>query len=84
MTVEVTAQQIHVHVEDSGIGIAVEDLPKLFDKFFRSSDPRVQEETGSGLGLSLAQEVVRLHGGRITVHSELDKGSKFTMSLPIS
>jgi two-component system phosphate regulon sensor histidine kinase PhoR len=83
LSVEISGNQMHVHVEDSGIGIAVEDLPKVFEKFFRSSDPRVQEETGSGLGLSLAQEVVRLHGGRLAVHSELDKGSKFTMSLPI-
>lgn len=83
LSVEVGGNQIHVHVEDSGYGIAVEELNKIFDKFFRSSDPRVQEETGSGLGLSLAHEVVRLHGGRLAVHSELDKGSKFTMTLPL-
>ncbi|MBX7072242.1 MAG: cell wall metabolism sensor histidine kinase WalK [Pirellulales bacterium] len=83
LSLEVGGNQVHVHVEDSGYGIAVEELNKIFDKFFRSSDPRVQEETGSGLGLSLAHEVVRLHGGRLTVHSELDKGSKFTMSLPV-
>ena len=51
--------------------------------FFRSDDPRVQEQTGTGLGLALSQEVVRLHGGRITVESELNKGSKFSMHLPI-
>lgn len=83
MTVEMRNQQLLVHVEDSGIGISVEDLPKLFDKFYRSNDPRVQEITGSGLGLSLTHEIIRLHGGKLTVQSELDKGSKFTMTLPV-
>lgn len=83
MAVEVRNGQIFVHVEDTGIGISVEDLPKLFDKFYRSSDPRVQEITGSGLGLSLTHEIIRLHGGKLTVQSELDKGSKFTMTLPL-
>jgi signal transduction histidine kinase len=83
MNVEVRNSQLYVHVEDSGIGISVEDLPKLFDKFYRSNDPRVQEITGSGLGLSLTHEIVRLHGGKLTVQSELDKGSKFSMMLPL-
>ncbi|MCR4411424.1 MAG: ATP-binding protein, partial [Thermoguttaceae bacterium] len=63
--------------------ISPSELPRIFDKFFRSSDPRVQEQTGSGLGLSLAQEVVRLHGGKIQVHSELNKGTRFTVTLPM-
>jgi signal transduction histidine kinase len=70
-------------VEDTGVGISPEDLPKVFDKFFRSDDPRVQAEVGTGLGLSLAREVVRMHGGEITVESEIDKGSTFTMALPL-
>lgn len=71
-------------VQDSGLGISAEDLPRLFDKFFRSEDPRVQAETGTGLGLSLAQEVVRMHGGEIAVESVLNQGSTFAVSLPIS
>ena len=67
-----------------GTGIAADELPKVFEKFFRSSDPRVQEQTGTGLGLALAQEVVRLHGGKITVESEIDKGSTFSVLLPLS
>jgi two-component system phosphate regulon sensor histidine kinase PhoR len=78
-----TDQQLELSVEDTGVGIAQEELPKVFDKFFRSDDPRVQEQTGTGLGLALAQEVVRLHGGRIEVESELDKGSTFTVILPL-
>jgi signal transduction histidine kinase len=81
--VEVGQNEIHFHVEDTGIGIAREEIPKLFDKFFRSDDQRVREITGSGLGLSFTQEVARLHGGQISVQSELNKGSRFTLSLPL-
>jgi PAS domain S-box-containing protein len=81
--VNVTDRQIEISVEDSGVGIAEQDLAKVFEKFYRSQDPRVQEQTGTGLGLALAQEVVRLHGGRITVESEIDKGSTFSVLLPL-
>jgi signal transduction histidine kinase len=80
--VNFTDQEIEISVADTGVGIAPHELPKVFDKFFRSDDPRVQEQTGTGLGLALAQEVVRLHGGRLTVESELNKGSTFTVFLP--
>ena len=73
---------LQIEVEDTGIGIAPDELPKIYDKFFRSSDPRVREETGTGLGLSLAQEVIRLHGGKLHVQSELNKGTRFTVTLP--
>lgn len=75
--------QLRIAVQDTGVGIAAEELPKVFDKFFRSDDPRVQAEVGSGLGLSLAREVVRMHGGEITVDSELNQGSTFTIHLPL-
>jgi signal transduction histidine kinase len=84
MKVKVEDGRLRIAVEDTGHGISPEDLPRLFDKFFRSEDPRVQAETGTGLGLSLAREVVRMHGGEITVESELDKGSTFTVSLPLT
>jgi signal transduction histidine kinase len=82
--VNITDKQIEISVEDTGVGIAADELEKVFDKFFRSDDPRVQEQTGTGLGLALAQEVVRLHGGRLTVESEINKGSTFTVLLPLS
>lgn len=81
--VNITDKQIDISVEDTGVGIAEDELEKVFDKFFRSNDPRVQEQTGTGLGLALAQEVVRLHGGRITVESEINKGSTFSVLLPL-
>jgi two-component system phosphate regulon sensor histidine kinase PhoR len=75
---------LRIAVEDTGVGIAAEELPKVFEKFFRSEDPRVQAEVGSGLGLSLAREVVRMHGGEIIVESVLNQGSTFTISLPLA
>lgn len=75
--------ELQIDVEDTGVGIPPADLPRVFDKFFRGADPRVQQETGTGLGLSLAREIVRLHGGELTVHSEVDKGSTFTVTLPM-
>jgi len=80
---QVKPDTLQIDVEDTGFGISAEELPKVFDKFFRSSDPRVQQQTGSGLGLSLVQEVVRLHGGRLSVQSELNKGTRFTVTLPL-
>jgi two-component system phosphate regulon sensor histidine kinase PhoR len=83
VTVSHANDQIIFAVEDTGYGISQEDQARLFNKFFRSSDERVQNEPGSGLGLSLAQEIVRLHGGQISVRSQLGQGSTFTMTLPI-
>jgi signal transduction histidine kinase len=82
--VNITDQNIEIGVEDTGVGIAADEVGKVFEKFFRSSDPRVQAETGTGLGLALAQEVARLHGGCITVESEINKGSTFTVTLPLA
>ena len=72
-----------MEVKDTGIGIGEADRAKIFEKFYRAGDSRVAEVTGSGLGLALAREVVRLHGGDITVDSQVDKGSTFTLTLPI-
>jgi two-component system phosphate regulon sensor histidine kinase PhoR len=82
--VQRSEHHVEINVEDTGVGIAESELGKVFDKFFRSSDPRVQNETGTGLGLALSQEVVRLHGGRIWVESVIDKGSTFSMTIPLS
>jgi two-component system phosphate regulon sensor histidine kinase PhoR len=84
LKVRVEEGRLRIAVQDTGVGISAEDLPRLFDKFFRSDDPRVRAETGTGLGLSLTREVVRMHGGEITVESELNKGSTFTVSLPLT
>lgn len=72
-----------ISVEDTGIGIASENLPKLFDRFFRCADERVQQVEGNGLGLAFAREVVALHNGQLTVESELNQGSRFTIRIPL-
>jgi signal transduction histidine kinase len=76
------ASEMSVQVTDNGIGISEQDQPMVFEKFYRAKDPRVEKVTGSGLGLALAMEVARLHGGGITLSSKLDQGSTFTLTIP--
>jgi len=83
ITVEVDNRQISVSIADTGIGISPEDAERIFERFYRAKDPRVAKITGTGLGLTLAREVVRMHGGDITVESQIDQGSTFTMTLPL-
>lgn len=72
---------VEIVVKDSGIGICEDDLEKIFEPFYRGKN--VSFEKGVGLGLSLVKEVVDLHGGKILVQSELNKGSTFSILLPI-
>ncbi len=83
VNVETDAKQLTVEVKDTGIGISDQDAKRIFDKFYRADDPRVSETTGSGLGLALAREVIRLHGGDITAESQINAGSMFALTLPI-
>jgi hypothetical protein len=69
-------------IEDSGIGMAKEELPKIFEKFYQIDSSRTGQIRGFGLGLYYAKEFVRLHNGNITVDSELGKGSRFVIILP--
>ena len=69
-------------VEDTGAGIAAENLPKVFAKFEQFSADYEEKQKGTGLGLSIAKAIVELHGGRIWVQSELGKGSGFFFTLP--
>lgn len=84
LIVEEDAETLNIHVEDTGYGISSEELPRICQKFFRSQDERVRDETGSGIGLAFSQEVAKLHGGRISIRSELNKGSRFTLTLPLT
>ena len=74
--------QIVLRVVDSGVGIAPADQPYVFDKFYRA-DAVADSHRGTGLGLSIVKSVIERHKGRIWVESELDKGSTFTIVLPI-
>jgi len=73
-----------VAVRDTGVGISPDEIEKVFEKFFRSEDARIRDEIGTGLGLSIAKEVVELHDGTLSVTSQLDQGSTFTMRVPIA
>ena len=75
---------VKLEVADHGIGIARRDHAKIFEKFYRAGDPLVHNTKGSGLGLSLVRHITRAHGGDIAVESTPGKGSKFTLSLPLS
>jgi signal transduction histidine kinase len=68
-------------IQDSGIGIPPESLPQLFDSFYRARN--VGTIPGTGLGLAIVKKCVDLHGGEITVDSEIDQGTKFTVTLPL-
>lgn len=70
-------------IEDSGIGIPQEDLPSVFQPFFRSNHAKRRRIEGTGLGLALVQRVVELHHGTITVSSVVNQGTTFVMSLPL-
>lgn len=70
-------------VEDTGMGIPAEDLPFIFDRFYRVDKARNRAQGGSGLGLSIAKWVARAHGGEIYVESEVNVGTTFTVVLPI-
>lgn len=73
---------ITVRVKDTGSGIPQEDLPQLFERFYRVSKDRSRSTGGSGLGLAISREIVELHGGNISVESELGVGSEFDVHLP--
>ena len=74
--------RIELRVADSGIGIAPADLPRLFERFHRVKGARGRTQEGSGIGLALVHELVKLHGGTVGVESELGRGSTFTVTLP--
>lgn len=72
--------EVSICITDTGCGISQENQSRIFDRFFRADPSRTSE--GNGLGLSLAQSIIRAHRGRITVESTLGKGSRFTINLP--
>ena len=69
-------------VEDTGAGIPVEDLPRIFERFYRVDKSRSREKGGTGLGLSIVRHILELHGGRVTVESAVGRGSTFRFELP--
>ena len=76
-------KELALAIRDQGVGIAAENLPRLFDRFFRVQDQQTRHSDGTGLGLYVSKSIVEQHGGRITVDSAPDVGSTFTVHLPI-
>jgi signal transduction histidine kinase len=77
-------KHVRVSVSDTGIGVPTEDLPRLFDKYEQASTRAPRSERGTGLGLYITRQLVELHGGEITVESEVGKGSTFSFTIPVT
>ncbi|MGQ9552696.1 MAG: ATP-binding protein [Anaerolineae bacterium] len=75
--------EVEVTVADTGMGIPAEDLPTIFDEFSQAKGPITSGRGGAGLGLAVCKQFVQLHGGRITVESEVGKGSTFRFTIPL-
>ncbi|WP_028400436.1 sensor histidine kinase [Ectobacillus panaciterrae] len=75
-------KHVHVIVADTGVGISEEDLPHIFDRYYKADKSRKREESGSGLGLSIVKKIIELHQGTMTVESEEGKGTRFEVILP--
>lgn len=83
ISLAVPDKKAHVAISDTGEGIAQENLSKIFDKFFRVRKDSPDVESGSGLGLTIAQSIAKAHRGEIVVQSQLSQGSTFTVILPL-
>ena len=78
-----TDDTIYVEVTDTGIGIAPLDMPRLFERFYRSGRREAFEQRGTGLGLAIVKTIVERHHGKVSVKSNLGKGSTFTLEFPL-
>jgi heavy metal sensor kinase len=84
LNVDKTDNGLNISVKDTGVGIPSNEIEKIFDRFYRVRQNLNMHETGSGLGLYLSRWITEAHGGKITVESELNKGSAFSVYLPYS
>jgi two-component system phosphate regulon sensor histidine kinase PhoR len=82
--VKVAEEEDHVlvSVSDAGIGIPEKDIPRLFERFYRVDKARSRELGGTGLGLAIVKHIAIVHGGSVSVESELGRGSTFTLEIP--
>lgn len=81
--VDVDEEAVRISVRDSGSGIAEEDLPFVFERFYKADKARTRGRSGTGLGLAIAKNIVEAHKGTIAVHSKLGEGTTFTFTLPL-
>lgn len=79
---ELSGKRVRIMVEDDGVGIPKEDVPRLFERFYRVDKARSREAGGTGLGLAIAKEIIEQHGGKISLASEYGAGTTVTITLP--
>ena len=77
------AEYMEIKVEDTGVGISAEELPKIFDKFYRVKHPKTRQVMGTGLGLAIVKGIIEAHHGTIDVESVIDQGTTFRVLLPM-
>lgn len=81
---ELVQNELRITIEDDGVGIAENQLPKIFERFYRVDRARSRELGGTGLGLSIVKHIAIAHGGKVDVTSQLGKGSAFSLTLPLT
>ncbi|HEX7065873.1 MAG TPA: sensor histidine kinase, partial [Bacillales bacterium] len=82
VSVEVLSSGMKVSVQDTGSGIPEEDLPFVFERFYKADKARTRGRSGTGLGLAIARNLIEAHEGTITVHSKAGQGTTFTFFIP--
>jgi signal transduction histidine kinase len=75
-------ERVGLEVSDSGIGIAAEELPQIFDRFYRATNARSSANSGTGLGLAIVKKIVDMHAATIEVHSAAGEGTRFQIQFP--
>jgi signal transduction histidine kinase len=83
VSLTVYTDKVAVIIQDSGIGIAAENKERIFERFYKADASRQRKIEGSGLGLAIVRKIIHLHNGSITVKSDVDKGTEFTVILPL-
>ena len=81
---EAYGNEVEIAVKDTGVGIPADDLPRIFERFYKSDRARTRTEEGTGLGLAIARHLVQAHGGRLWAKSKPGKGSTFFFTLPVA
>jgi two-component system, OmpR family, sensor histidine kinase ResE len=79
---KISDEQLYIEVQDTGSGIPEEDLPFVFERFYKADKARTRGRSGTGLGLSIVRQIVQAHGGKITVHSKMGEGTTFLIKIP--